>query len=96
MSVVGEKSSEAREVEETSGLEIKVNDTSQERLSVIVITSSNQSGRSSSNSNMANQDSTLRLPMFHGARRDDVEQLRFTCEAIWSMKRVTYEASKIA
>jgi hypothetical protein len=45
---------------------------------------------------MANQDSTLRLPTFHGMGRDDVEQHWFMCEAIWSVKRVTDEASKIA
>jgi len=42
-----------------------------------------------------NWDSTLRLLAFHGMRRDDAEQHWFTCEAIWSMKRVTYEASNI-
>jgi hypothetical protein len=45
---------------------------------------------------MVNQDSTLRLPTFHGMGRDDAEQHWFTCEAIWSVKRVTDEASKIA
>jgi hypothetical protein len=52
---VEEESSEAREVEETSGVETKVSNTSQERLSVTIVTSSSQSGRSSSSSNMANQ-----------------------------------------
>jgi hypothetical protein len=82
---VEEESSETREVEETSGVETEVNNTSQD-LSVTVVTSSNQSGRSSSSSNMANQDLTLRLPAFHGMGRDDAEQHWFTCEAIWSMK----------
>jgi hypothetical protein len=45
---------------------------------------------------MENQDSTLRLPMFHGMGKDDVEQHWFTCEAIWSVKRITDEATKIA
>jgi hypothetical protein len=45
---------------------------------------------------MANQDSTLKLPAFHGMGRDDVEQHWFICEAIWSMKRVIDEASNIA
>jgi hypothetical protein len=45
---------------------------------------------------MVNQDSTLRLPMFHGMGRDDAEQHWFTCEAIWSVKRIMDEASKIA
>jgi hypothetical protein len=44
---------------------------------------------------MVNQDSTLRLPVFHGMGRDDAEQHWFTCEVIWSVKRITDEASKI-
>jgi hypothetical protein len=34
--------------------------------------------------------------VFHGTDKDDVEQHWFTCEAIWSVKRITDEASKIA
>jgi hypothetical protein len=34
--------------------------------------------------------------MFHGMGKDDAEQHWFTCEAIWSVKRITDEASKIA
>jgi hypothetical protein len=45
---------------------------------------------------MVNQDLTLRLPTFHGMGRDDAKQNWFTCEAIWSVKRVMDEASKIA
>jgi hypothetical protein len=45
---------------------------------------------------MENQDNTLRLHVFHGMGRDDVEHNCFTCEGIWSMKRITYEATKIA
>jgi hypothetical protein len=33
--------------------------------------------------------------MFHGTSRDDAEQHWFTCEAIWSMKRITDKATKI-
>jgi hypothetical protein len=40
-------------------------------------------------------DSTLRLPTFHRTGRDDAEQHWFTCESIWSMKRVTYKESTI-
>jgi hypothetical protein len=44
---------------------------------------------------MVNQDSTLRLLVFHGMGRDEAEKHWFTCEEIWSMKRITDEASKI-
>jgi hypothetical protein len=44
---------------------------------------------------MENQDTTLRLHVFHGMGKDDVEKHWFTCEAIWSVKRITDEASKI-
>jgi hypothetical protein len=44
---------------------------------------------------MVNQDTTLRLPMFHGMGKDDAEKHWFMCEAIWSVKRITDEASKI-
>jgi hypothetical protein len=33
--------------------------------------------------------------MFHGMGKDDVEQHWFTCEAIWSVKRITDEVAKI-
>jgi hypothetical protein len=45
---------------------------------------------------MVNHDSTLRLPMFHGTGKDDVDQHWFTCEVIWYVKRIRDEASKIA
>jgi hypothetical protein len=45
---------------------------------------------------MTNQDSTLELSAFHGTGRDDAKQCWFTCEAIWFVKRVTNEASRIA
>jgi hypothetical protein len=44
---------------------------------------------------MENHDNTLRLPVFHGMSRDDVEHNWFTCEAIWSMKRITNKALNI-
>ena len=44
---------------------------------------------------MENQDNTLRFPMFHGMCKDDAEQHWFTCESIWSIKRIAYEATKI-
>jgi hypothetical protein len=44
---------------------------------------------------MANQDSTLRLPVFHITGKDDVEQHWVMCEAIWFVKRITNEAAKI-
>jgi hypothetical protein len=44
---------------------------------------------------MVNQDNTLRLPVFHGMGKDDVEQHWFTSEEIWSMKRITDETTKI-
>jgi len=59
-------------------------------------TPSSQSKGHSSRLRMVNRDSTLRLPVFHGTDKDDVEQYWFTCEAIWSVKRITNEASKIA
>jgi hypothetical protein len=44
---------------------------------------------------MENQDSTPRLPMFHGTSKNYEEQHWFMCEAIWSMKGITYEAKNI-
>jgi hypothetical protein len=74
---------------------LEVNNTSQGGTSVSTTTSSSQSRRQGVRTSMVNQDSTLRLPTFHGMGRDDAEQHWFTCEAIWSVKRVTDEASKI-
>jgi hypothetical protein len=45
---------------------------------------------------MVNQDTTLRLPMFHGTSKDDAKQHWFTCEDLWFLKRIIDEASKIA
>jgi hypothetical protein len=33
--------------------------------------------------------------MFHGTGKDNAEQHWFTCEAIWSVKRITDDAAKI-
>jgi hypothetical protein len=44
---------------------------------------------------MRNQYTKLRIHVFHGMGKDDVEKHWFTCEAIWSVKRITDEASKI-
>jgi hypothetical protein len=44
---------------------------------------------------MENQDSTLRLQVFHITGKDDAEKHWFTCEEIWSIKRVTDGAAKI-
>jgi hypothetical protein len=59
------------------------------------LTPNSQSGGSSSHLKMVNQDSTLRLHVFNAIGRDNVEQHWFTCEAIWSMKRITNETTKI-
>jgi hypothetical protein len=44
---------------------------------------------------MGNQYITLRLSMFQGKGKDDVEQHWFTCREIWCMKRITDEEAKI-
>jgi hypothetical protein len=61
-----------------------------------ILTPNSQIGGVSSISSMENQDSTLRLPVFNGMGRDDAEQHWFTCEAIWSMKRIKNKVTKIA
>jgi hypothetical protein len=88
---VGEERREA-----TSEEEDKVSATSPRRVSVPRSQTPNSQFRgNSSRLRMVNQDSTLRLPMFHGMGRDDAEKHWFTCEVIWSVKRITDEASKI-
>jgi len=37
----------------------------------------------------------MSLHVFHGMGKDDVEHNSFTCEAIWSMKRITKETPKL-
>jgi hypothetical protein len=44
---------------------------------------------------MANQDSTLIFPLFHGMGKDDAKKNWFTCQAIWFVKRVIDEETKI-
>jgi hypothetical protein len=92
---VVEERLEEREGEDKREEEIEFNDTLEGRASISTKTSS-QSIRHSSKASMVNQDSTLRLPTFHGMGRDNEKQHWFTCEAIWSVKRVRDEASKIA
>jgi hypothetical protein len=83
--------------EEMSEEEGEVNATSPRRVLVLrTLTPNNHIKGVSLILKMVNQDSTLRLPMFHGRGKDDVEQHWFMCEAIWSVKRITYEATKIA
>jgi hypothetical protein len=75
----------------------EVSATSPRRVSVLRIPTHNNHIRGNSSIlRMANHDSTLRFPMFHGTYRDDVEQHWFMCEVIWYMKRITDEASDIA
>lgn len=45
--------------------------------------------------NQIRYDSILKLHVFHGTGKDDVEQHRFMCEAIWEVKQTTYENAKI-
>jgi hypothetical protein len=52
-------------------------------------------GGHSTRSIIENQDTTLRLPAFHGIGRDDAKNIGLCMQAIFSMKRVTSEASKI-
>jgi hypothetical protein len=80
----------------TSEEEDEVSATSLGRVSIPRSPTPNSQFRGhSSRLRMENQDSTLRLPVFHGTCRDDAEKHWFTCEAIWSVKRITDEASKI-
>jgi hypothetical protein len=44
---------------------------------------------------MENQDTTLRLSVIHGMEKCDAEQHWFTCEAIWSVKRIHDEEFRI-
>ena len=77
--------------------EDKVIATSPRRVSVLrSLTLSIWLGGHGSRLNMETRDNTLRFPVFHGTGRDDAKKHWFTCEAIWSMKRIADEASKIA
>jgi hypothetical protein len=66
-----------------SGVEDEVQQNFTRNIIVIVSVSSSHSGREVSSLKMANQDSTLRLPTFHGIGRDDAKQHWFTYEEIW-------------
>jgi hypothetical protein len=44
---------------------------------------------------MTNKDNTMRFPVFHGTCKDDVEKHWFNYEAIWPVKRIKCEATKI-
>jgi hypothetical protein len=87
---VEEESSKTASIREN-----EVNNTSQGGTSVSTLASSIQSRIKGVRVSMVNQDSTQRLPAFHGMGRDNAKQKWFTCESIWSMKRVTYEAYKV-
>jgi hypothetical protein len=77
--------------------EDEVNATSLVTISTLIFpTPSSQVGGHSLRLKMENQDSTLRLPMFHLMGINDVEKNWFTCESIRSMKRITKEETKIA
>jgi hypothetical protein len=88
-----EEREEEERSDDTSEGEGEVNNTLPQAI-VVWKDPDNSSQKSGTNlgPKMANQDSTLRFPMFHGMGKDDVEQHWFTCEAIWSVKRVTDEA----
>ena len=46
--------------------------------------------------NHARDDATLKLPIFHGTRRDDGEKHLFTYEAIRVVKKTPNDQVKIA
>jgi hypothetical protein len=91
---VGERGEEDRR-EETSEEEGKVNATLPRRVSIVrSLTTNSQVKGFCLRVTMVNQDSTLRLPVFHGMGKDDAEQHWFMCEAIWFVKRIIDEARK--
>jgi hypothetical protein len=71
---VVEERLEEREGEDKREEEIKFNDTLEGRASISTKTSS-QSRRHISKASMVNQDSTLRLPTFHGMGRDNEKHI---------------------
>jgi hypothetical protein len=88
-----EEREEEDKSDETSEEEGEVNNTLPQEIVVWKDpTNSSQRRGTSSSSKMENQDSTLRFPMFHGMGKDDAEKHWFTCEAIWSVKRVIDDA----
>jgi hypothetical protein len=44
---------------------------------------------------MENQDNSMKLLVFHGMSKDDVEQNWFTYDTIYSVKTIIDEAAKI-
>jgi hypothetical protein len=64
-------------------------------LVVSILTTNNQIKEVGLRVTMANQDTTLRLPMFHGIGMDDKEQHWFTCKEIWYVKRIIDKATNI-
>jgi len=42
------------------------------------------------------EDATLKLPVFHGTGRDNVEKHWFTCKVIWEMKQTPNDQAKMA
>jgi len=64
---------------------------------LVPISSTNNihSGQNIPKIRMENQDTKLRIPMFHGMGKDDAKNHWFTCEDIWFVKRITDEESKI-
>jgi hypothetical protein len=95
--VIGVETRVGQERREVTSEVDEVSTTSLRRIAILRSpTPSSQSRGHSSRSTMVNRDSTMKLPMFHGTDKNDVEQYWFTCEAIWSVKRIIDEASKIA
>jgi hypothetical protein len=77
--------------------EYEVSATSPRRVSISISQKLNNEFKGhSSRVRMENQDSTMRLPVFHGTSRDYVENHRFTCEVIWYVKTIINETLKIA
>jgi hypothetical protein len=94
---IGEEEGVGEErIEYMSKEEDKVNNTSEGILSVPIPTLINQSVGHIPRLRMKNQNITLRLPMFHGMGKDNVEKHWFRCEAIWYLKRITNKESRIS
>lgn len=41
-------------------------------------------------------DFTMRMPVFHGYGIEDLDQILFVCEAVWTVNKVQYYPSKIS
>lgn len=46
--------------------------------------------------NYGRDDATLKLLVFHGIGRDDIEQHQFTCEVIWEANKIVDDQAKIS